>query len=166
MFKPIKTIFIILLSVSFLAACNNSGGPSGADGLSKKDVGTVTGAAIGGILGSNVGGGKGKTAATIVGALLGAYAGSSIGESLDAADRQYMAQTSTNALEYSRTGVTSTWKNPDSGNQGTFTPTRTYETSSQVCREYQQTITVGGQQEQAYGTACRQADGSWKIVNN
>jgi len=34
-----------------------------------------------------------------------------------------------------------------------------------VCREYQQTITVGGRTERAYGTACKQADGSWKIIN-
>jgi surface antigen len=32
------------------------------------------------------------------------------------------------------------------------------------CREFQQTITVGGNSENAYGTACLQADGSWKIV--
>jgi hypothetical protein len=32
------------------------------------------------------------------------------------------------------------------------------------CREFQQTITVGGQTQEAYGTACRQSDGSWKIV--
>ncbi len=34
-----------------------------------------------------------------------------------------------------------------------------------TCREYQQSITVGGKTEEAYGTACLQADGSWKIVN-
>ncbi|MEE8203551.1 MAG: hypothetical protein V3R74_07315, partial [Alphaproteobacteria bacterium] len=32
------------------------------------------------------------------------------------------------------------------------------------CREYQTTVNVGGQVEQAYGTACRQPDGSWQIV--
>ena len=35
----------------------------------------------------------------------------------------------------------------------------------QYCREYQQTVTVGGRSEQAYGTACMQPDGSWRIVN-
>lgn len=34
-----------------------------------------------------------------------------------------------------------------------------------TCREYQQTITVGGKNEEAYGTACLQADGSWKIAS-
>ena len=33
------------------------------------------------------------------------------------------------------------------------------------CREYQQTVTVDGRTEQAYGTACLQPDGHWEIVN-
>ena len=34
----------------------------------------------------------------------------------------------------------------------------------QYCREYQQTVSVGGRSEQAYGVACRQPDGAWRIV--
>lgn len=34
----------------------------------------------------------------------------------------------------------------------------------QYCREFQQTVTVGGRSEQAYGVACRQPDGAWRIV--
>jgi surface antigen len=34
------------------------------------------------------------------------------------------------------------------------------------CREYQQEITVGGKEQQSYGTACRQPDGTWKILNS
>ncbi len=33
------------------------------------------------------------------------------------------------------------------------------------CREYQHSITVGGKTEEAYGSACLQPDGSWKIIN-
>ena len=59
------------------------------------------------------------------------------------------------------------WVNPDSGNSGSYTPTKTYQVDSgQYCREFQQTITVGGQTEDAYGTACREPDGSWRIVGN
>ena len=32
------------------------------------------------------------------------------------------------------------------------------------CREYQTTSTVDGQQQQIYGTACLQPDGTWRIV--
>jgi|GEM_PF-3469967 len=34
-----------------------------------------------------------------------------------------------------------------------------------VCREFQQTITVGGDTEEAYGTACLTGDGTWKIMS-
>ena len=32
------------------------------------------------------------------------------------------------------------------------------------CREFQQTIVVNGQEQPGYGKACRQPDGTWKIV--
>ncbi len=34
-----------------------------------------------------------------------------------------------------------------------------------TCREFQTTITVGGQLQNAYGTACLQPDGQWKVVD-
>jgi len=37
-------------------------------------------------------------------------------------------------------------------------------TQGQTCREYQQTVTIGGKNETAFGTACLQADGAWKII--
>ncbi len=49
---------------------------------------------------------------------------------------------------------------------GYVVTTREGRTSSGLpCREYQQSITVGGRTEEAYGTACLQADGAWKIVD-
>jgi surface antigen len=46
-----------------------------------------------------------------------------------------------------------------------LTPTRTLGTSyGGYCREFQQTVRVGGRSRQAYGTACREPDGSWRIV--
>lgn len=53
----------------------------------------------------------------------------------------------------------------DAGAAGSVTAVRE-GTSSQnrYCREFQQTVTVGGNSEQAYGTACRQPDGAWEIV--
>jgi hypothetical protein len=32
------------------------------------------------------------------------------------------------------------------------------------CREFQQTITVGGETQEAYGTTCQQPDGRWKVM--
>ena len=38
------------------------------------------------------------------------------------------------------------------------------QTASPNCREFQQTITVGGETQEAYGTTCQQPDGRWKVV--
>jgi len=37
--------------------------------------------------------------------------------------------------------------------------------AQQNCREFQQTVIVGGQPQQGYGTTCQQPDGSWQIVS-
>ena len=49
-----------------------------------------------------------------------------------------------------------------------MTPTRegTDQTTGAYCREFQHTVTIGGKTEDAYGTACRQPDGTWKIINS
>ncbi len=134
--------------------------------VNKQTGGTLIGAGLGALTGSQIGGGRGKLAAVAIGALAGAYLGSEIGKSLDRADRLAMKRTSQNALESNPAGQSSSWSNPDSGHSGTVTPTRTYQTASgQNCREYQQTVTIDGKTEQAYGRACRQPDGSWKIIN-
>jgi surface antigen len=43
------------------------------------------------------------------------------------------------------------------------TPVRTYQSGGTYCREFQSNVVIGGKDEKAYGTACRQPDGSWKI---
>jgi surface antigen len=145
------------LAVS-LAACEGAG--------QKQVGGAVLGGAAGGLLGSTIGGGSGRLAATAAGTLLGALAGSEVGKSLDRVDQMYAARTTQSALETKPSGASTTWANPDSGHSGTVTPVRTYQTpQGQYCREFQQTVTIGGKTESAYGTACRQPDGSWKIVN-
>jgi surface antigen len=56
------------------------------------------------------------------------------------------------------------WSNPQNGNQVVVTPTREGRAGDEYCREYEQTITVGGREKRGYGQACRQPDGSWRIV--
>jgi surface antigen len=124
----------------------------------KQDAGMVIGGVLGGLLGSQVGHGDGTTAAIIVGTMMGAAIGGAVGKSMDDTDRLKASH----ALETVRTGVPSTWQNPDTGNTYTVTPTKTMETSSGPCREYTIEAMIGGKPEQVYGTACRQPDGSWK----
>lgn len=152
------TVAIALAAALALAGCANGPGP-------KQSVGTVGGAVLGGLAGSQIGGGSGRLWATGAGAVLGALVGSEIGKSLDRADQMYMTQTTQATLEHSRTGATSSWENPDNGHYGTVTPIDTYQRrDGRYCREFQQTVTIGGRYERAYGTACRQPDGSWEVV--
>ncbi len=152
-------------SLKFGAVALLMGGLAACEGGTKERVGTVAGAATGAVLGSKVGKGSGNAVAIAVGTLLGALMGSEIGKSLDRADRIAMGNTTQEALENGQSGQAQTWSNPDSGHSGTVTPQPAYKnTAGNYCREYQQTVMIDGREESAYGTACRQPDGSWKIV--
>lgn len=167
----LKQVMAVMLMGSMLTACASETGGADmmtrSDGrVSKQGVGTIAGAIGGGIIGSNVGKGKGAIAGTIVGTLLGAGLGSSIGASMDRGDLAYYNRTSQSALENAPSGQAMPWKNPDTGNYGTVTPMNYSQNSAgQYCREYSQTINVGGKSENAYGKACRQPDGSWQVIN-
>jgi surface antigen len=127
---------------------------------SQQQSGTVIGGVLGGVLGSQVGQGSGRTAATVIGTLIGATIGGNVGRSMDQTDRLKTAQ----ALETVSTGRSSTWRNPDTGAQYTVTPTRTRQTAEGPCREYTVDATVAGRPERVCGQACRQQDGSWRVV--
>lgn len=153
-----KAIVLSSLFCLIVAGCTPAMGP-------KETGGTLVGAGTGALIGSQIGSGTGQLVAVAIGTLAGALAGQEVGKSLDRADRLAMQQNAQYALEYTRTNQATGWRNPDTGNYGSVMPVETYQTSAgQYCREYLQTVVIGGQQQQAYGTACRQPDGSWKIV--
>lgn len=157
MIRSARYIAIGLIALS-VTACEQGG--------EKQTLGTLLGGVGGALAGSQVGKGKGQLVAVAAGTMLGAFLGSEIGKSLDKADRLALQQTTQRTLESGPSGNVVSWRNPDSGNSGTVTPQPSYQNASgQYCREYQQTITVDGKTESAYGTACRQSDGSWKIVS-
>ena len=126
-------------------------------------------AMLGGVLGAGAGAGIAAAAGAsptliVVSALGGALIGGYVGRKLDDRDKQLAAEAATRAFEQNRTGQASVWNNPSSGHSGSITPTKTYQLANgQYCREYKQTITIGGEPQQSSGTACRQADGTWKI---
>lgn len=147
-----KIALAILMAVT-LSACSTA--------PTKQDQGVLIGAIAGGLLGNTVGGGTGRVLATFVGTVAGAAIGGSIGRSMDETDRLNAAA----AFENVRSGVPSTWVNPDTGYEYVVTPNNTYESDEGPCREYTMDATIGGNTEQVYGTACRQADGSWQIAD-
>jgi surface antigen len=154
------------MSLGLLAcAASDQRHPGQLGEANKTTSGAILGAVGGGLLGAQVGSGKGQLASVAVGTLLGGFVGHQIGESLDRADVEYARRAQENA-HMAPIGQQITWRNPESGNYGTITPRREgNDAQGNYCREYQTTVTVGGRSEQAYGTACRQPDGAWKIAN-
>lgn len=153
-----RTMAILLILGLILTGCAPAMGP-------KETGGALLGAAGGAAIGSQIGHGTGRVVAVAIGTLAGALLGQSVGQTLDRADQMAMERNAQYALENTRTNSTTEWRNPDSGNYGAITPIETYQTASgQYCREYTQTVVVAGEKQQAYGTACRQPDGTWKIV--
>ncbi len=158
--NKIAVISLVGVLMTGLVACE------GDNYGQKQTGGAVLGGVVGGLLGSQVGSGRGRLAATAAGTVLGALLGSSVGKSLDRADRIYASQTANNALESNPIGQSSSWSNPDSGHSGSITPTRTVRVADgSPCRDYETTVTIDGRTETAVGRACRQSDGTWKVVN-
>ncbi|MGE0754996.1 MAG: glycine zipper 2TM domain-containing protein [Alphaproteobacteria bacterium] len=124
--------------------CTNSANP----------MGLLLGGAGGGILGHQFGKGKGNTAATIGGAVLGAALGNSITQHCT---ERVFRDAPLHTPVY--------WESSRRNENYYVTATREYEQQGRYCREYQAVSTVAGRQQQTYGTACMQPDGSWQVVN-
>lgn len=154
-----KKITAIILCAFALSACQAG---------EKEGMGTFIGALGGAVMGAAISdNGRGASGnGIVIGALAGGLLGNAIGRSLDEKDRKEMYRAQQAAFEYSPSGQPSSWHNPDSGNSGSYTPQPAVQNNDgQYCREYQQTVVIGGKSENAYGKACRQPDGDWKIVN-
>lgn len=153
----VKKIIVVAATASILSACAGMG--------EKETAGTVIGAGTGAVVGGQMGGGSGRLVGVAVGTLLGALLGGEIGRSMDRND-QIAAQQAYQQAQTAPIGQPITWENPDNGHYGSVTPVRegTHDQTGEYCREFQQTVTIGGRPEDAYGIACRQPDGSWRIV--
>jgi len=154
-----KLATLTIATALTLGGCTSGNGPTG------EGMGGFIGGIAGGVIGHQFGDGSGNTAATIGGALLGMWVGSNLGAHLTEGDRAYHDRATQTAYAIPN-GETIEWDNPETGHAGSVTPTRTGRTNSGAyCREFQQTITIDGATERAYGTACQQPDGSWQITN-
>jgi surface antigen len=152
--RPLKFMALATLCMATFTGCANYQSQQEQGGM-------IIGGLLGGVLGSHVGSGDGRTAAIILGTVAGASIGGAVGRSMADVDRMK----TTRALENVRTGVPTSWRNPDSGNQYMITPTQTIETASGPCRDYIIDAVIAGKRDKVIGTACRQPDGSWQVRN-
>jgi surface antigen len=153
----VAAILIPATLLSGLSACDN------------QQVGTIVGAAGGAAAGRAIGGdGTGGYVGLILGAIAGGYLGGKVADWLTTKDKQQMAQTTNSALENGKSGQTYEWANPDSGNKGAVTAQPSFKTQDgATCRDFSSSVTsLQGQQATGSGMACKQADGTWRIVKS
>jgi surface antigen len=136
---------LAIASSAFLAACGTTSQTSGGGGL------------LGG--GSSLGEG-GKVAGSIIGAMNGGLVGGTVGTGLSEREKRNALEAEYKALEYTASGQKVAWQG-DSGHSGEVVAAQPYRVGSQDCRQYTQTVVIGGATSTARGTACRNADGSW-----
>lgn len=148
------TSFVLVTASICVVGCSN---------MNNQDVGTLSGAAIGGLIGSRFGGGGGQILAIGAGAVAGALIGGAIGKNMDDTDQLKMNQ----ALEANPPGQPAYWTNGKTGDTYTVVPTQNVTVDGNpYCREYRTTAVIAGKNQQMYGTACRQPDGTWKSVSS
>lgn len=117
-------------------------------------LGLLLGGAAGGVVGHQFGKGKGKVASTIAGAVLGSAVGTSVSQ-----------RCTEEVFRTAPLGTPIVWQRPGYDDNYYVTATREFETEGRYCREYQAVATIGGRNQQTYGTACMQPDGSWEIID-
>lgn len=138
--------------------------------------GMLVGAATGGLLGSTIGHGAGNVVATAGGVVLGGM----IGDSLTSHSYgyrggyygrpTYYTTSSANGYPYDMFPRVSSYT-PSQYNYvappdvAPATPVTYIDRGTgNYCREFTQTIRIGNQMRESYGTACLGPDGSWHIV--
>lgn len=125
-------------------------------------LGSLLGAAAGGLAGSQIGDGRGQLAAVAGGTILGFLVGGSIGRHMDYVDQNCIGQ----ALEHAQDGQEIIWRNPEADARYQVVPTQTIQNSDgRYCREYTAEAVINGRVQQTYGRACRQPDGSWQLTS-
>lgn len=157
---------LCLVSLVLFSGCISEFDQNGNFQNKRQKIGTISGVASGAMIGSYIGSGANQSVfGTLVGGLLGGALGNRAGAYLDSKALQKMNQNAYYALNHGQSGHSYKWSE---GNfYGDFTPTKDFYfgENNLYCREYYQTINIGGKQERAFGKACRMPDGAWKIMN-
>lgn len=143
-------VLFILISLSLTSCANNN--------MNKAQKGAIGGAAGGALIGQAIGH---NTEATLIGMAVGTMLGYIVGNEMDKYDREQL----NHAYARGVSGNSSSWINPDTGNQYQVTPQPAYTTSgtNNICRKAEIVAIIDGKQEKTYATACRQPDGHWQI---
>jgi surface antigen len=169
-----KTALLCLCLLSAPAAAQSQYGnpPLGAPaqggttlGIDNDLLGRLGGAAVGAIVGSQFGKAEGNLLAIGAGGLLGYFAGGYLMDQLNPGAQGALGEAEARALD-APVGEAIAWETPGMpGTRGTVTPVRDgQDRAGNRCREFEHVVRIDGRQEVATGTACRDADGRWRVV--
>ena len=138
-----------ILALSLMTAC--------AD-MNKAQTGALGGAAGGAIIGQAIGH---NTEATLIGAAVGTLLGYIVGNEMDKYDKQQL----NHVYERGMSNQSSSWVNPDTGNQYSVTPQPAYTNpqTDQPCRKAEIDAVIDGKMQKTYTTACRDQYGQWQL---
>jgi surface antigen len=146
-----KKTLVGVLVLPLLSGCGKDGPGIGQIG------GAVLGGATGGYVGSTIGGGRGRVIATALGAVLGTVAGSQLGAYFDKKEQTEIEDTTLDAFD---SGASRTWKSSKHNAKYMVRPGRLDDSG---CREYKTVILIDGKRQEAYGRACKDEFGQWRI---
>lgn len=121
-------------------------------------AGTIFGAVAGGLIGGAASHGNGGAIAG--GVILGGLLGNALTRDIDCDDQRYAYDSFALSLN-GEIGREYTWDH--GSNHGTFVSTREYRDGGLVCRDFRTVTYRGGERFERQGTACREADGNWRM---
>jgi surface antigen len=154
MYRHISLSAMAALALALQACASSPGGPP------------ERGAAAGPLLAPAPGRPADRLTAPVRGTIIGAFVGESLGTTLTDED-VLLAGAAQQRAYAAPVGRPVTWSNPATGHSGAIIVLRDgRNVSGDACRAYRATISVGGQTQQAYGTACQQANGDWRVIPN
>jgi surface antigen len=94
----------------------------------------------------------------------GGLVGGEFGAKLVKADKQIALNAEYKALEYGKGSEAIDWTGSTGTVGGKVIAGQPYRVGSQDCRQYSHTITTAGVDQSARGTACRNPDGTWTLL--
>ena len=147
-------LLVAALLPLLLASCANVD-------MNKGQQGAIGGAAGGALIGQAIGR---DTEATLIGAAVGTMLGYIVGNEMDKFDKRQLNR----AYEFTPSGQTTSWQNPDSGNIYQVTPQPAYtspRSAQKPCRQAEIEAVIDGRRETTYTTACRNDAGQWVLRN-
>lgn len=129
-------------------------------------LGTAVGATAGGLIGSTIGSGSGRTVATAAGIVVGGLIGNRVGAAADENARRRAMEAEYRALQYGPPNSPVVWRDPNANVYGEVVPGAPYQRAGYgLCRDYTHTIYIDGRPEVGRGTACQNPDGTWRTIS-